>query len=291
MHEYYANSSVRQRIIEYPGGDSLEEASCRYLTRCDTRSCDHLNVKRPEELDALEHGFDVGRSLWDRRAVIAHLDIDYVNFDFPAEPYLDLPRTFDLQEPLVAAIKEVLAGFHIFPLHLMSGRGHHFVWQIMQHSAAFTRLLELGSLFPPATNSYKQPCFNQGERVADAFNQAFTGLGLITEFIAHRAKNRAAPHCRLPVKLTADIAGHRLASPPYRRARPIEIRTGSRLGTLLVHLQSGEPGGLLHPALRRRLPYRHGRAGGFQLSLHQGKADCEHGPITHRPRPSLRRPM
>jgi len=42
--------------------------------------------------------FEVARSLWDPRSLLVDLDIEYVNFDFPAEPYLHPDRAFALQE-------------------------------------------------------------------------------------------------------------------------------------------------------------------------------------------------
>jgi hypothetical protein len=55
-------------------------------------------------LDAyLEQGQDVSRSLWDSASLIAHLDLEYVNFDFAAEAYLDPVRTFTLQHPVEQA--------------------------------------------------------------------------------------------------------------------------------------------------------------------------------------------
>lgn len=81
-------------MVEYLGGETLEEASAVYLSRCDLLSHRHPGIKRPEELDHfLEHGLDVGRSLWDRRTVLAHLDLEYVNFDFPAEPTTSFGRS------------------------------------------------------------------------------------------------------------------------------------------------------------------------------------------------------
>jgi hypothetical protein len=38
----------------------------------------------------LDDNLELARSLWDRDSLLVDLDIEYVNFDFPAEPYLDL---------------------------------------------------------------------------------------------------------------------------------------------------------------------------------------------------------
>jgi len=203
-------------MIEYLGGESPEEATCVYLTRCDVQHFENLDLKRPTELDYfLANDLDVGRSLWDRQALIAHLDIEYVNFDFPAEPYLDLQRSFTLQEPVVAAIKELLAGYAIAPLHLISGRGHHFVWQIPSSARAFERLTELTHSFPTGIENHKRFCANLNETVPEDFTKAFAGLGLVIEFLAQQIKERAAGSSSLPVELTAVETG------PGERGREI----------------------------------------------------------------------
>jgi len=63
-------------------------------------SAAHFHPAPPDRLEPfLENGADLSQSLWDRCALLAHLDLEYVNFDFPAEPYLDACRTFALQIP------------------------------------------------------------------------------------------------------------------------------------------------------------------------------------------------
>ena len=82
---YYENAAVRERIIEFLGGTSLEEASCVFLSRCDQEDYNRIEVRIPDELyKYLDQNSDLARSLWDHRALIVHLDIEYMNFDFPA---------------------------------------------------------------------------------------------------------------------------------------------------------------------------------------------------------------
>ncbi|RPJ60513.1 MAG: hypothetical protein EHM23_10150 [Acidobacteria bacterium] len=76
----------------------------------------NLQLKTPARLQYyLDQGFDVARSLWDRESLIVDIDIEYVNFDFPAEPYLDVNRTFDLQQPVALATQKVLLRSGISP--------------------------------------------------------------------------------------------------------------------------------------------------------------------------------
>jgi predicted phosphoribosyltransferase len=46
-----------------------------------------------------------------------------VNFDYPAEPYLEPERSRELQRPVIRRLREHLLGYGIAPLHLLSGRG------------------------------------------------------------------------------------------------------------------------------------------------------------------------
>jgi hypothetical protein len=115
------------------------------VTAGDTDSPHHRQPRPVTDLSGFwEKELDISRSLWDRESLILHLDIEYVNFDFPVEPYLEPGRIFDLQRPVELAIQAVLLDYGITPLHLLSGRGHHFVWRVSQRSDAFTWLANLG---------------------------------------------------------------------------------------------------------------------------------------------------
>ena len=66
-----------------------------------------------------------------------------MNFDSPAEAFLDSWRTFDLQEPVVHEIETLLLQWDIRPLHLITGQEHHFVWRIARTSALAGRIAAL----------------------------------------------------------------------------------------------------------------------------------------------------
>jgi hypothetical protein len=132
-------------MLEYMGGDSSKNVTCQYLTAGDAGQSHHRQPRPATDLAACwEDGLDISRSLWDRDSLIFHLDIEYVNFDCPIEPYLNPQRIFNLQRPVELATEAVLFDYGITALHLLSGRGHHFVWQIRQDSEVFKRLARLG---------------------------------------------------------------------------------------------------------------------------------------------------
>jgi hypothetical protein len=208
VNTYYSNPHVRARMIEFLGGASLEKITCHYLTAGDSDSSHH---RQPRPVSDLPHfwdaALDIGRSLWDRESLLLDLDIEYVNFDFPGEAYLHPGRVFDLQRPVELAIEAILLDYGITPLHLLSGRGHHFVWRVRQQSKAFERLARLGRVTPTLAKLNARPHRPNGEFVLPHLGLGFAGAGLVMEYLAHRIKEEAAPMCEIPVELTAVEVG------------------------------------------------------------------------------------
>ncbi len=200
LKDYYRNTSVRSRIMEFLGGDSPDNTTCEYITAdgmCYPRR-QPLSVRElPSKLD---DGLDICRSLWDRESLIAHLDVEYVNFDFAAEAYLDPTRIFELQEPVAHAIESLLLHYGIRPLHVLSGRGHHYVWSVPKNSDAFDRLVSLSERKSRVETSPESP---DGKIVPPSLSKGFFGLGLVMEFIAQQIKKIASPECLIPIELTA----------------------------------------------------------------------------------------
>jgi hypothetical protein len=208
IRAFYALPAVRQRIEEYLGRRADRDASCVYLAQPDLGWPRMDTVAAPDRLPALlDTGLDLSRSLWDRESLIAHLDIEYVNFDFAKEPYLDQDRTFRLQEPVCRAIETMLEQHGISPLHLATGRGHHYVWRVRFRSRTFERLRQLGRCNDTLLARYQQPGMPIAASVTPAMGNAFAGLGLLMEYLAGRIKAEAAVASALPVELTAVVVG------------------------------------------------------------------------------------
>ena len=77
-------------------------------------------------------------------------------------------------------------------LHLISGRGHHFVWRMIRGSSCFERLAQIGRIPNGLQRRYAQPQFSVGECVEGDLAAAFSGLGMVMEYLAHRIKEAAA---------------------------------------------------------------------------------------------------
>jgi hypothetical protein len=83
--DYYRDIAVRRRMLEFLGArHELSEATAMFITAGAAAGPRFDPLPVGELWRCLEEGMDVGRSLWDRAGLIAHLDLDYVNFNQPA---------------------------------------------------------------------------------------------------------------------------------------------------------------------------------------------------------------
>ena len=204
LRDYYRQPPVRARMLEFLGADEAGDFTAEYITADTTDAAERTPLLPWELAVQLEAGRDICRSLADRDSLIAHLDIEYVNFDFPAEAYLDPVRAFALQEPLEAAVKRVLGHYGIEALHVLSGRGHHFIWRIHRASRVFARLADAGrstqlndSLLVRRRDGLDTP----------SITCAFAGLGLLMEFVARLVIDLSARETAIPVAMTAVEVG------------------------------------------------------------------------------------
>jgi hypothetical protein len=210
----YTDPRVYRRFLEFLGGDTEEEATAVYVTHADGRRfCADCMEPVTELRTLMDEGWDIDRSLLDREFLLAHLDIEYVNFDSPAECYLSPERPFDLQQPVIDVIEEQLLEYGISPLHLLTGQGHHFVWKIRKNSEALAQLVALMPKHCPVGSSIPGGSLNLKE-ISDAWKPAFHGLSLVMEFLAHRIKRAAALTSRVPVEITALNVGRGVEGGP-----------------------------------------------------------------------------
>lgn len=207
LHRYYADPMVRQRIGEYLGGQSGEATAVFVSDPVPALDRPFQPLPAGQLWKLLDARLEAARSLWDRASLIAHLDLEHVHFDRPWEPLADPERSERLQRPLVDALCEILAEHGIAPLHLLTGRGHHFVWRIERGSRAFLELAALGTLSESLRRLYAAPQPPSGEAVGEELGAAQQGLGKVLEALAHRALAQAAGRSAVPVQLTAVTVG------------------------------------------------------------------------------------
>lgn len=208
MNSFYSDRSVRHRLIEYLGGDSLEHATAVYITKTDDCAYDPRELRFPAELDwYLDRDLDIARSLADSNYMLMHLDVEYVNFDSPSQAYHDPRRAFELQQPVVHTIESLLLGWGIRPLHIITGQGHHFAWKIRRDSAIAQQITELCPAPELLENCQQRVPSLFRNDITLTMQQAFGGIALLMEYIAHRVKEYAAPRSELPVEITAVHVG------------------------------------------------------------------------------------
>jgi hypothetical protein len=227
--EYYSNDFVKVRILEFLGGDSPENASAEYITG-DNCSPDVGYLPRPigDFWRCLQDKLDIGRSLWDRKSLIAHLDLEHLDFDDPGRTYLDPSRSFGMQQPVTWAIESILSRYQIRPLHLLSGRGHHYIWSINQESETFRSLTKLGSLPDAIELDYLRPHAPNHRVVDSRLGAAYSGLSLVMEHLTHLILDLATGECEIPLTVTA-----------------VESRPGN-LGREIISIDLSEYGDPLH---------------------------------------------
>jgi len=208
VQSVYTNPAVRMRLIEFLGGDSLDHATAAYITQSDGCQFDQRLLRSPRDLDHfLSSELDIARSLADTASFLFHLDVEYVNFDSPAEAFADPWRTFDLQEPVVCVIETLLLQWGIRPLHMITGQGHHFVWRISRTSELAGRIAALcpaPELLDACEERVPLTLHSCIDREA---HRAFAAISLIMEYVAHRVKEAAAPLSQFPVEITAVHVG------------------------------------------------------------------------------------
>jgi len=201
--QYYAQPDIRHRIIEFLGGKTLNEATCVFIAHGAVGKSRRIFPLPIQELDLLlDKGLDIARSLWDSESLLVHLDIEYVNFDYPAEPYLDYARSFRLQQPAIDIILNTLSSFGIVPLHLLSGRGHHLVWRIGRDSPAFDELYRIGKLPLGLESYYALNPVLPDRTVEPELGKAYVGLGMLLEYLTNRAIKEGGPNCEIPITIS-----------------------------------------------------------------------------------------
>lgn len=206
--DFYRDANVRHRIREFVGTRSGGSYSAEFVSASNETAPPPFIPYPARALELLlDNGFEICRSLWDHIALIADFDVEYVNFDNPAEAFVDPARVFAIQEPVAETIDRLLREYGIDALHVLSGRGHHFVWRIGKESAAFRKLAEIGRGPPSLWQVESEPHPPNGRVVPPEQARAFAGLGLVMEFLAHRVKQIAAPVTKIPVELTAVEVG------------------------------------------------------------------------------------
>lgn len=208
LRGYYRHPAVQARLLEFLGGVSIAEATARFVTTGGS-SCNRTFEPLPlrDLWSAVDRDFELSRSLWDRDALIAHLDLEHVHFDRPWDTFARPERTFELQQPVADAIEARLRAHGIPALHMLTGRGHHWTWKIQRDSPTLAALAALEPLSASLRSSYQSPREPAGETVGVPLGAAHHGLGLVLEGLAHEVLRAVQGRTAIPVQATAVSVG------------------------------------------------------------------------------------
>lgn len=210
MDEYYEDENVRERLIEYAGGFNDSGPTCAYFSQCDGDFHSEEAIRHSSDLDwFLEEGKEVARSICDSESLLVHLDVEYVNFDSPIRVFTDPGRAFEIQQPVIDVIEEVLLKWGITPLHLVTGQGHHFVWSVPRHSAPERALARLAPAQEWMKKAYRRTTCRIETANCTTWLRPFTGLGMVMEYFANEVKKIASERTPVTVDTTAVISGPR----------------------------------------------------------------------------------
>lgn len=208
MSAFYSDPAIRRRLAEYLGGDSLGKATAVYVTHSDGCHFQRSELHPPADLEKLlDRELDIARSLADRESLLFHLDIEYVDFDSPRAAYENPGHAFEMQEPSVRVIEELLLGWGITPLHLITGQGHHFVWRVGFGSKVARRIAALEPDPELSRSCHARAGSGAVSEISLEMQGAFAAMALVMEYLAHRIKWLAAPLSAVPVEITAVHVG------------------------------------------------------------------------------------
>lgn len=204
--EYYHDPAVRARIREYCGAIGKDPPTCAFvtplcpgpLTRWETAA--HLESAALDRV--LDRGCDLSRSMWDTKSLLVHLDIDYFENVLAGDALLRPGHAFLRLEPVFRTIRFELARLELPLFDVMTGRGYHFTGQIPIDAPVVGRLAGLGR---PAAARHLSDTPGALDARRD---QAFLGMGMVLEGLAHHLLQRAAPLTAVPIVLNGTEVGH-----------------------------------------------------------------------------------
>lgn len=212
--EYYRDPKVRRQLRAFAGHDRGRGHGAAYLAGLCRGPSGWLTwdaARRVPPRDASRlcaEGCDIARSLWDLDDLIVLLDLDYLNVDEPAEPYVKPAETFFKLEPTRAAVQRVCNRLGLTPSVLVTGRGYHFTGRLPLSSGLAGRL---GALVPGppgwlAGVDARRPPGVKASLPVDQ-GRATEGLGRLMEYLAHEVLREAGLASPIPVVLNGTVVG------------------------------------------------------------------------------------
>lgn len=213
--DLYQFPAIRSRLIEYCGGRNDDPSTCtaKFLigngetirgAGIPTRDV----IYSPRQLDTIiSREIDVFRSVWDDRSLLAVLDIDYTNADFPYRAFTNPNEIFSDLEPVYRLAVGELKSFGIKHLSILTGQGYHLVFRLPLTAKVTRQLQTLYSLNDTLDSKYRYDHPFTDDTVPLKAGTAYSGLGYVLEYLAHRIIARSADASAIPVVANNLVVG------------------------------------------------------------------------------------
>lgn len=212
---YYQSPQVRNRIMEFCGcSGTADSCTARFLvgnghTVLGYGIPENKDIREPAQIgQILEQGIDIFRSLWDKKYLVASLDIDYHNEDFADEAFYHPDAVFTKLEPVFSCISRILQSYGIKFLAVMTGQGYHFSWNISQSSLLHREMENLANWAPSLLAKYERDHPFTPETIPLSKGKAHSGLGILLEFLAFKIIRECSPEASIPVMFTGLTVGN-----------------------------------------------------------------------------------
>jgi hypothetical protein len=211
--DYYRRDEIRARMLEACGGGPAKRPSAAYIAGLGEspdpwQTWEHAERRASDRIETLwARGMDMSRSLWDAAQLIFMLDLDYLNVDEPAEPFLRPAEVFFKLEPTYRAALRVFRTLNLPLRNIVTGRGYQFAGCLPLEAPVVDRLAALATT--PSWYAGLDNRHPEGLATSMSVRQARAsiGLGLLIEYIAHRILAEASAHSQIPVVFNGTVAG------------------------------------------------------------------------------------
>ena len=212
---YYLLPQVRNRIMEFCGcSGAADNCTARFLVG-NGRTVrgygipEEKDIKELAQIDQiLDQGIDIFRSLWDKKSLVASIDLDYYNEDFADEAFHHPEAAFGKLEPAYNCISRILQSYDIKHLAVMTGQGYHFSWKISQASPLNAKLENLANWPPSLLAKYEHDHPFTTETIPLKKGRGHSGLGILLEFLTFKIMRECSPEAAIPVMFTGLTVGN-----------------------------------------------------------------------------------
>lgn len=221
VKQYYRDSNVRKRMLEYSGSTSGRPED---VTACYMVGFGPALAHRQRSYESappgwgfdwfLEEGLDVFRSSWDFESLLCVFDVEYVNHDDPTLIYRNPEYGFTRLEPLVEIATEFFDKYDLEPMILITGQGYHFSFRVSKKSSLYEELAQVGEVLPSLAGKYNE----QEPELPVKEGEAYDGIGRVFEFIAGKLIKEARSSCGIPLTIGDPVPG-----PAFRGREQINL--------------------------------------------------------------------